>query len=167
KDVEEPASESYVPSYNAILGYLSNPLKQEEKEATPDESADQTPTYLPPRPSLVFSCFVNHSKEFVVFLEACHDAFDKYQGSSQERKTLITTLYEMYASLSAENSDEKSLWAEKAKTFLGDHLDSIDKSKAQLIALIYRLQVSDVFIKAKVEHSVEDAFRSAQMAGNF
>ncbi|KAM9895134.1 hypothetical protein OXX79_008271 [Metschnikowia pulcherrima] len=167
KDVEEPASESYVPSYNAILGYLSNPLKQEEKEATPDESVDQTPTYLPPRPSLVFSCFVNHSKEFVVFLEACHDAFDKYQGSSQERKTLITTLYEMYASLSAENSDEKSLWAEKAKTFLGDHLDSIDKSKAQLIALIYRLQVSDVFIKAKVEHSVEDAFRSAQMAGNF
>lgn len=165
----EPAPvESYVSSYNAILGYLASTLKQDsEAEVTPEEPQDENPTYLPPRPSLVYSCFINHSREFVVFLEACHETFDKYQGSIQEKANLISTLFEMYASISSEETDEKEIWSQKAKLFFEDHIDSIDKSKALLISHMYGLQITDILVRAKVENSEENSFRSAQMAGNF
>ncbi|OBA22381.1 hypothetical protein METBIDRAFT_39147 [Metschnikowia bicuspidata var. bicuspidata NRRL YB-4993] len=164
KNVEETSS--YVPSYTAILGYLSNTLKQDDIESALEETTVQEPTYLPPRPSLVYSCFIDHSREFVVFLEACHETFEMYQGSTQEREDLIMTLFEMYCSISAEQTDENELWAGKATSFLEEQVEMIDKTKALMIAHMYGLQINDVFVKAKVAGADENAFRFAQNNGD-
>ncbi|KAK4185817.1 vacuolar protein sorting-associated protein 11 [Podospora australis] len=74
--------------------------------------------YTPPRPRTAFSSFIDHSDEFIIFLEACL----KDDGLSQEDKTdIYTTLFEMYLHKSNEkkNDDQhREQWEAKAKSLI-------------------------------------------------
>ncbi|GEQ71529.1 hypothetical protein JCM33374_g5213 [Metschnikowia sp. JCM 33374] len=117
--------------------------------------------------SLVYSCFVDHAREFVVFSEARHETFDRSQGSAQEKEGLVSKKLEKHSSLSAEPIDEKEVWTKKAKKFLENNLACIDKPTALLVSHMYESKISEVFVRAKAENSEENSFRSAQMAGDF
>lgn len=158
----EPVNQS---SYTAFMNYLSGRLGQEE-EQTPVEPENEEPTYLPPRPSLVFPCFLYHPGEFVIFLEACIETFDKYQGNINDKKVLLMTLFELYLSRLVEQPDEKSEWLSKAEELLQKHPDLLDKSKVLLISHIHKFKAGEIFATDNLGKFNEGIFRAAQVAGD-
>lgn len=161
-----PKPEVSVSSYVAFLGYLAGPLRLGEN--APEELPEETePTYLPPRPSLVFSCFINHPKEFIVFLEACKETFDKFQGNVNDKKELLLTLFEMYLSMAKDEPSNEEEWRSKAKELMLEHLNLLDKSSALLISHIYGFVEGEKLAQEASEDFEEGFFRTAQMTGDF
>lgn len=80
------------------------------------ENNEPPPKYDVPRPRGAFSSFVDHSKEFVIFLEACIQC----NNFKEDDKTdLCTTLFEMYLRTANEkNGDEKAEWESKARNLI-------------------------------------------------
>lgn len=145
-------------SYAAFLAYLGY---------GPDEEREnEEPTYLPPRPSLVFPCFINHNKEFVVFLEACIKTFDKYQGNPQDKKEMLMTLFDMYLTMSQEERERAGEWRGKAKRLLREHGSLFDKSSVMLISNMHNFPEGEVMAKEAVGGFEEAMFLSAQTAGD-
>lgn len=151
-------------SYSAFVSYLAGRLAHEEEKA--DEPVVEQPTYLPPRPSLVFPCFLNHPGEFVIFLEACIETFDKYQGNISDKKVLLMTLFEMYLSRSIEQPEKKDEWVLKAKQLLEQHLNLLSKSKVLLISHIYNFKEGEKIAKESSGNFYEENFRAAQAEGD-
>lgn len=84
-----------------------------------DQVSIHEPTYHPPKPNLIFSSFVQKPFEFVVFLEACLETYKRFQGYDQDRQEILTTLYDIYLSLSEDDIDErKPEWKSKAEAVL-------------------------------------------------
>lgn len=172
EDTAEPApvtehpelAEGTVSSYSAFLSYLSGHSgNTSDTEAEPVETE---PTYLPPRPSLVFLCFTNHLREFVVFLEACIETFDKYQGNISDKKDLLVTLFEIYLSMSVEEPSSKDEWVSKAKQLMQEHTLLLDKSSSLLISHIYDFKEGEILAKESAGGFEEALFRSAQISGD-
>lgn len=159
-------AEVSVSSYGAFLRYLAGPLRHEEDEEE-TEPVNEEPTYLPPRPSLVFSCFVNHPREFIVFLEACNESFDKYQGNINDKKELLLTLFEMYLSMSVKESENEAEWVAKTTELLHAHLPLLDNSSVLLISHLYGFTEGEIRAQEENEDFEEGLFRSAQMADDF
>lgn len=157
---KEPVSDSSFPisSYQNFLAYLSNNAEEPE-----EEPVDNGPTYLPPRPSLIFASFMNNPHEFVVFLEACIETFDKYQGNINDKKELLITLFEMYLSLSKKS--ENSEWLDKAQGVIDDNSEFLDESTILLISHIYNFKPGELSSK-KRQGFEESLFRSAQLVGD-
>lgn len=153
-----------VSSYSTFLTYLAGPLRQGAEEAPSSEkSASLNPTYLPPKPSLVFPCFINHTKEFIVFLEACLENFEKYQGSNEQRKEILTTLLELYLSMSVEDAGSAESWIQKASSILQDQSSFFHKQRVLLLAHIYNFQASQYFSEDSDIAFQESLFGSAQL----
>lgn len=165
QNVEKETIHNTVSSYTAFLRYLGGGSGENAVEET-EESKNIEPTYLPPRPSLVFSCFINHPREFVVFLEACMETFDKYQGNVADKKDLLITLFEMYLSMSREELDQKDEWLGKAKTLMDENSTMIDKSRVLLISHIYDFKEGEVFAKKSSDDFEEGLLRMAQASGD-
>lgn len=164
-EVENETIHNTVSSYTAFLRYLGgNTIKNVGEET--EESKDIEPTYLPPRPSLVFSCFISHPREFVVFLEACMEAFDKYQGNTADKKDLLITLFEMYLSMSQEEVDQKDEWLAKAKALIYDNPKMIDESSVLLISHVYNFKEGEIFAKQSSDEFEEGLLRMAQASGD-
>lgn len=162
----EPADsfDANASSYGGLLSYLANPLRQGvDRETIVEEEAFVEPTYLPPKPSLVFPCFINHSKEFIVFLEACLDSFEKYQGNNVQKKEILMTLFELYLSTSIEDLSHSKEWLSKAAGVLKAHSLHLDKSQVQLLAHIYNFEVDDYLPQNSDSELQESKFRSAQI----
>lgn len=153
-----------VSSYSAFVSYLSGRGKEEEEEQ-PEEISEE-PTYLPPRPSLVSPGFINHPAEYVVFLEACVDAFDRYQGSINDRKGLLMTLFEIYLLRSEDQPEKKEEWSNKAKELLENNLALLDKSSVLLVSHIYNFIDGERLISEQSENFEIGMFRAAQTAGD-
>lgn len=165
QEVENDNVHNTVSSYTAFLRYLgagTSEISSEEQQ----EFKDVEPTYLPPRPSLVFSCFINHPREFVVFLEACMETFDKYQGNIADKKDLLITLFEMYLSMSREELKQKDEWLEKAKTLMYENSKMIDESRVLLISHIYDFKEGEIFAKQSSDEFEEGLLRMAQASGD-
>lgn len=160
--IVEQKSDPAISSYGAFLSYLSGTSNAD----TPEEVEIDEPTYLPPRPSLVFHCFIGHEREFVVFLEACLQTFDKYQGNANDKRDLLITLYEQYLSMVSKDPDQAEGWKVKAKKILSENGELIDKSKALLISYMYNFEEGRTIINESSENFEESAFRSRQLDGD-
>ncbi|ODQ66416.1 hypothetical protein NADFUDRAFT_69604 [Nadsonia fulvescens var. elongata DSM 6958] len=128
-----------IQSYRAFMSYmtphLNNDETTQENEITID-SKSYEPTYLPPQPRLIFSSFLNHPNEFIIFLEACISKFDYFGGSSKDKSDLLSTLFEMYLELAsqANTESEKFEWENKAKTLGKDFKAEMDTTTLLLLS---------------------------------
>lgn len=141
------------------------------------EEQDKTFTYQPPKPRIIFSSFVNHNYEFVIFLEACVEGYDKFGGNVNDKNDIMNTLYEMYLTLSkdAEDESKKEDWENKARDLLlhRKNLSQDDKTTLLLISNMYDFNDGEMIIKESKElenSSIEgfelDLFRSSVFSGN-
>jgi vacuolar protein sorting-associated protein 11 len=98
--------------------------------ATPTTPASQAPqvielpaTYTSPEPRTAFSSFVDHSAQFIVFLEAC---LNEEEVKQEDKVDLYTTLFEMYLHAANEKKgEEKQEWETKAKKLIEDEKVSL------------------------------------------
>lgn len=83
-----------------------------------DETEEPALEYEIPKPRTAFSAFVDHSEEFIVFLEACTK---QDHIGDQDKVDLYTTLFEMYLDTANRNSgSEKLQWESKARKLIDD-----------------------------------------------
>lgn len=162
-----PDSAPNVSSYSAFLSYLAGPLKHSTEEEPPSEEVIPVdPTYLPPRPSLVFPCFINHTKEFIVFLEACLESFEKYQGNNSQKTEILMTLLELYLSMSSKDSEDATTWTSNAAKLIEEHKELLDKSGVLLLGHIYQFEADMYLLKGSEAEYEDSIFRSAQAQNN-
>lgn len=145
-------------------------------------------SYQPPRPRIIFSSFSNHTFEFVIFLEACIESYEQYEGSDKDKKDIMITLYELYLMLANDiikQSESKLLpdewkqsWEEKAKNLLFEKSEwaLIDRTSLLLISNIYDYKEGEVIVRSTTlanDGSTEisgyelDMFRSATLSGKW
>lgn len=145
----------------------------------------KNPTYLPPRPRIIFKCFVNHPHEFVIFLEACVESYNKFGGKESDKKDLLITLYEMYLSLAREKPDgkadadhERSVrnWEGKAVSLLKiirdeNNWNLEDQTSLLLLSSVADFSEGETIVREAADESSEgfglDIFRSAVMKEDY
>ncbi|KAK6198899.1 uncharacterized protein RJT21DRAFT_109278 [Scheffersomyces amazonensis] len=167
--IEEKENNSTINDYRTFLNYLSG-LSLGEEEVKDIETETETeefsePTYLPPKPSLIYPSFISHPNEFVIFLEACIESFEKYQGNVNDKKDLLITLLEMYLSLNKLSEQGETQWLEKARELTEVNSTLFDSTSLLLISHIYDFKEGEVM--AKVQAGVEESlFRSYEISND-
>lgn len=97
-------------SYATFLSYIND-----TNSATPPDNSStrtsttttSTTTYHPPKPSLIFTSFIDKPFQFVVFLEACLETYQQFEGFKEDLQEILTTLYDLYYSLSERDDIER------------------------------------------------------------
>ncbi|KAH3665642.1 hypothetical protein OGAPHI_003830 [Ogataea philodendri] len=144
--------------------------------ADTEELPDTQPTYLPPRPRIIFQSFVNHPNEFVIFLEACIESYDKFGGNEKDKKDIMITLYEMYLTMSTtKDKAETALWQGKAKALLEtiqkSQWDLQDQTDLLLLSNLGEFNEAEIIIRETADDSAQgfelDMFRSSILAQNY
>lgn len=167
KSEESPLDNAYITaaapvlqSYRAFVNYMSSVSLTSENEVLPAQ-APKKPTYQPPRPRLIFSSFVDHPNEFVIFLEACLEAYEEYSGNEKDRKDLLSTLYEMYLELSqhAEDKEAKHEWEEKAKNLAIESKNALDLNTILLLSHLANFSEGQILTQDQEGFQI-DLFRS-------
>lgn len=151
-------------SYKAFVSYISGMGASDHEQA--EVPVDTEPTYLPPKPGLIFPSFINNPKEFVIFLEACIQTFDLYQGNVNDKKDLLITLFEMYLSLAAEEEDKSEEWINKVKSLISEYATLLDKSDLLLISHIFDFKEGELLAKEQSGGFEEGVFRTSIAAGD-
>lgn len=162
-------------SYKTFLGYMNDKMNNTSVEE--DEQVKTSPTYHPPKPSLIFTSFISKPFEFVVFLEACLESYQLYEGSKEDKQVILTTLYDLYLSLAANDVPERQEdWKARAQKILEESNllvteDSsstsgkpIDNSLMMLIAHMNQLDIYSVGGQGRSEQS-DAELDSVQKAG--
>ncbi|CCF56639.1 hypothetical protein KAFR_0B03420 [Kazachstania africana CBS 2517] len=160
-------------SYNTFLSYMHRTMGTEVSADT-STTLDYQPTYHPPKPSIVFNSFIGKPFQFVVFLEACLDSYQRYEGFSEDRQVILTTLYDLYLTLANEDvSERKADWRRRAENILQENCTlvsdtddatgrtvnklgekiSIDSS---LIMLINHMNKANLLVSQDRAHNDED-----------
>jgi hypothetical protein len=149
-----------IDSYKSFLAYISGDTANGHAPAP-------APTYLPPRPSLIFPSFIHHPHEFVVFLEACLETFDKYQGNEADKRDLIMTLYELYLLLARLlDASAAASWTDKAGALLSTYATVVDRSSLLLVSHLYDFDQGKVAAQEQSGGFEESLFRLAAMASD-
>jgi len=135
-----------------LAALLPLPYMNTSAVASPPSQGDQQPTissahiieatqngppaeYDVPKPRTAFSAFVDHSEEFVVFLEACTQSGEIDESAKRD---LYTTLFEMYlhdANTSTTDSTRQD-WESKATTLLSSPDNPLDTSSVLLLSTL-------------------------------
>lgn len=158
-------------SYRAFVSYMSTaasigsgPSEPEALDTKPDYIK---PTYQPPRPRLIFSSFVDHPNEFVIFLEACLEAYDEFDGNEKDKKDLLSTLFEMYLNLAnrTESEEEKKEWESKAQQLGLESKSTIDASTILLLSHLNSFQEGQILTHQQEGFQI-DMFRSCVASGD-
>ena len=118
-------------SYKTFLSYMNSGNTYTLPEIKSDNQFDKTTdgalsdrkvsdaTYHPPKPSLIFSSFIDKPFQFVVFLEACLETYEQYEGFKQDLQEILVTLYDLYYYLSKTDEDtRRDDWRRKAENIL-------------------------------------------------
>lgn len=120
-------------SYKAFIGYMNKTIGIDESGAITTLQMDSKATYHPPKPSLIFSSFISKPFEFVVFLEACLDSYQQFEGSKEDIQVVLTTLYDLYLALAQEDILERqSEWKHKAKNILKQSHELVNSHSSRL-----------------------------------
>ncbi|KAI5965811.1 vps11 [Candida pseudojiufengensis] len=166
KSEEDMEKSVELTNYKAFLNYLSLSSSEEnEGELKAESNGDnknitvKEPTYLPPKPNLIYSSFTNHPNEFVIFLEACIEAFDKYQGNIMDKKEVLITLLEMYLSLHKTTDQEE--WLNKANDLTTQYQKLLDSKSLLLLSHLYDFKLGNVVVKEN-SNDEEDLFLTYQ-----
>ncbi|CCE72732.1 Piso0_000326 [Millerozyma farinosa CBS 7064] len=150
-------------SYKTFMDFMSN--ANSKRDATETITKSMEPTYSPPKPSLIFPSFINHPKEFVIFLEACIESFDKYQGQQVDKRELLMTLLEMYIVLSQEEKESSKEWLLKAEDLVHSYRDFLETSSLLLLSHIYDFKEGQTI--AEEQAGLEEvSFRQSQISGD-
>ncbi|TID28649.1 hypothetical protein CANINC_002353 [Pichia inconspicua] len=164
-----------------VVSIVSYPLFTSYKQfasfmnRSEDEQIEEAPTYQPPRPQIIFSSFFNHNYEFVIFLEACIESYDKFGGNTKDKNDISNTLYELYLTLSQEDLENSKDWEKKALTLLRTRQEWTEEDKAVLLLIsnTYNFEEGELTIKdltKEQSNSLEgyfmDLFRFAIFAGD-
>lgn len=163
---------STLSSYAAFLSYLKTDTDANDEDGNEDNDSAHVPTYLPPRPSLIYPSFINHTYEFVIFLEACIEAFDRYQGALDDKKELLITLLEMYLSLSAKlaarntRMGREDEWKMKARGLIEKNSALLDSTSLLLISHIYGFREGEA-IALEQSGYAESLFRSYEISKDY
>ncbi|KAL3237686.1 tethering complex subunit PEP5 RNJ42_00673 [Nakaseomyces bracarensis] len=178
-------------SYKTFFNYM-NPLSDRASILSGNTSNEVTenndqPTYHPPKPSLVFNAFLSKPFQFVVFLEACLDSYNKFEGFDNDKQEILTTLYDLYLSLANEDVQErKAEWKRKANqiyeesnTLLArrskeskDLRSDVDNSLMMLISHMNNVKITERVNNGKgsssekYDTSIIDQFRELIITGD-
>lgn len=163
KSEEQKEKSVEISNYRAFLNYLSLQDNNESEQAEQETRKSSTPTYLPPKPNLIYASFTNHPKQFVIFLEASIEAFEKFQGKSIDKQETVMTLLEIYLSLHKSTSDQE--WLEKANSLSEQYADLLDSQSLLLLSTIYGFKVGEVVSHEKTGSEI-DLFMKYQMNEN-
>ncbi|KAL7624555.1 Vacuolar protein sorting-associated protein 11 [Parahypoxylon ruwenzoriense] len=115
------------------------------------------PKYTPPPPRTAFSSFIDHSDEFIVFLEAClkEDSFKE-----SDRTDIYTTLFEMYLHKASERKGmQREEWELKAKQLIEGHEVPIENSNVLLLSHLSDFRDGTTLVKEQ-SGLLFDIFRS-------
>lgn len=178
-EIDTPTSSGFAAGAANAVQNLSNllplPYMNTSTIATPDNSGNARPTvsdatllieaddvpaprYTPPPPRTAFSSFIDHPDEFIIFLEACLEEKDL---STDNRKDLYTTLFEMYLYKSSEKKghSHKEEWEAKAKKLIeGEHIP-MESSNVLLLSHLSDFRDGTVLVKEQAG-LLSDIFRS-------
>lgn len=172
KDLDSQADSAYIAapvlqSYRAFVNYMSLAAAAEDETASKQEQVLQKPTYQPPRPRLIFSSFVDHPNEFVIFLEACLEAYEEFSGNEKDRTDILSTLYEMYleSSKNVETPEAKREWEEKAKALAVESSSALDPNTILLLSHLADFSEGEAFTKDQEGFQI-DLFRSCVAVGD-
>lgn len=159
-------SESLFPlnSYNSFMEYLSSSGRSLMENSIPHD-----PTYMPPRPSIVFTSFIDHQLEFVIFIEACLHAYEQ-QSVTTDLASLTETLLEQYLSLlhqctHSKNDTGAEDWAQKAQALSSQHALTMDASRLLLLSHLYRFPLEGA-PSASAPEQLSQKFTVLQIAGD-
>lgn len=155
-------------SYRAFVNYMStSTANSTDNLPNTTETTAPKPTYQPPRPRLIFSSFVDHPNEFVIFLEACLEAYEEYSGNKKDKKDLLSTLFEMYLVLSrhADIPEVKKEWEEKAKNLAVESKDSLDPNTILLLSHMANFSEGQITMQDQDGFQI-DLFRSCAATGD-
>lgn len=175
-DVLDIQEESYLTrpalqSYRAFVDYMSSAASitsgPSETEVLSAKTDYIKPTYQPPRPRLIFSSFVDHPNEFVIFLEACLEAYDEYDGNEKDKKDLLSTLFEMYLNLANRSASEeqKREWETKAHQLGLESKSTIDANTILLLSHLNAFQEGQILTHQQEGFQI-DLFRSSVASGD-
>lgn len=145
-------------SYKAFMDFLKSERYEGSKiiSATNLEQ-DADPSYLPPKPRLIFPSFINHDREFVVFLEACLESAPQFHSPEKDVRDLASTLFETYLKVSA---------TESANRLLGKYASVLDKSKVQLVSQMFNFRLEADY-KFLLGFALEEIVRQSIEQGSF
>lgn len=108
----------------------TNPTTGQTPKTAPESASGEATTvplalpksYKTPRPRTAFSSFVEHPKEFIMFLERVLENVEGGSGTMKEedRVDIYTTLFEIYLQRAneEEKKEEKEKWEAKAKKII-------------------------------------------------
>ncbi|CAI5759221.1 unnamed protein product [Candida verbasci] len=157
--VEEKEKSVELTNYQSFLSYL-------KKSAPEDEEPTEEPvsTYSPPKPSLIYSSFTDHPNEFIIFLEACIESFDKFGGNVNDKKELLLTLLELYLSTSQ---------FDKSKSLISNYSNLLDHDSLLLLSHIYKfdldievMDINSLFMKYEIEENIKKLFSILESHGS-
>ncbi|KAI9667821.1 MAG: hypothetical protein M1821_000640 [Bathelium mastoideum] len=119
--------------------------------------------YDVPQPRTAFSAFVDHSDEFVVFLEACIKSGDI---DEDDKKDLFMTLFEMYLHIaSGKKAEERQEWENKAKKLIESKDIPVDASNVLLLSHLENFRDGTILVREK-QGLRFDIFRSYTSAND-
>ena len=129
-------------------------------ETTTDEPA---PEYKVPKPRTAFSAFVDHSQEFIVFLEACIASTNLRED---DKVDLYTTLFEMYLHTASSKKDgERQAWETKAKKLVEGKDIPIETSNVLLLSHLSNFRDGAILVREQ-QGLHFDIFRSYTVAND-
>jgi CRISPR/Cas system-associated exonuclease Cas4 (RecB family) len=144
-------------SYKAFVNYMSN-LKPQD-ETIEEEKQD---TYQPPRPRIIFPSFVNRPNEFVIFLEACAESYDIFEGNIKDKNDVLITLYELYLTIGSQ-SETPEEWHKKALELIKNN--ELDSNSILLISNVFDFDQGEIIAREGPGFQI-DLFRSYVASGD-
>ncbi|TGJ79148.1 hypothetical protein E0Z10_g9619 [Xylaria hypoxylon] len=122
-----------------------------------EQDDDSISRYTPPPPRSVFSSFIDHPDEFIVFLEACIKSNSLGDGDIAD---IYTTLFEMYLhKAKAGKGVQKEEWELKAKKLIEGHDIPIENSNVLLLSHLSDFHDGTTLVKEQ-SGLLFDIFRS-------
>lgn len=140
---------------------VPTPTGQETQATVSDANAiiepDTDQKYTPSPPRTAFSSFIDHSDEFIVFLEACL----KDDSLKESDKTdIYTTLFEMYLHKASERKGmQREEWESKAKKLIEGREVPIENSNVLLLSHLSDFRDGTTLVKEQ-SGLLFDIFRS-------
>lgn len=139
-----------IQSYQAFVNYMSsaaNTITGTVPNEMNSEDEIFSPTYQPPKPRIIFPSFFDKPNQFVIFLEACAESYDIFEGSEKDKNDILTTLFELYLTIGDDCNDLKikKEWEEKAIKLVENEKNSIDPNSILLISDIFNLHEGQMF----------------------
>ncbi|KAH3672765.1 hypothetical protein WICMUC_004171 [Wickerhamomyces mucosus] len=145
---------------NAAVQVATNNSNDNSTDSfTPEE--DFRPTYQPPRPRIIFPSFVSKPNEFVIFLEACAESYDIFEGNEKDKNDILITLFELYLTIgnNSDDNETKKIWENKAIELAKSDQNNLDLNSILLISNIFNFEEGEFLAREGPGFEI-DLFRS-------